>query len=128
LDAVGAFRGQGDFDELWRNINTASSLAGGRVRLVDLRSRMPKYIIERNIPGAGALDRQQLAAITQTSCNVLRGMGPQIQWIESYVTDNKIYCVYIAPDEATIREHARLGQFPADSVQAVRSVIDPTYT
>ncbi len=89
---------------------------------------MPKYIIERNIPGAGALDRQQLAAITQTSCNVLRGMGPQIQWIESYVTDDKIYCVYIAPDEETIREHARLGQFPADSVQAVRSVIDPTYT
>ena len=85
---------------------------------------MPKYIIERNIPGAGALDRQQLAAITQTSCNVLRGMGPQIQWIESYVTDDKIYCVYIAPDEATIREHARLGQFPADMVQAVRSVID----
>ena len=89
---------------------------------------MPKYIIERNIPGAGALDRQQLAAIAQTSCNVLKGMGSQIQWIESYVTDDKIYCVYIAPDEATIREHARLGQFPADSVQAVRSVIDPTYT
>jgi hypothetical protein len=89
---------------------------------------MPKYIIERKIPGAGALDHQQLAAITQTSCNVLKGMGPQIQWIESYVTDDKIYCVYIAPDEATIREHARLGNFPADSVAAVRSVMDPTYT
>jgi Protein of unknown function (DUF4242) len=110
--------------------NSAAIQAGhaNRVTLVDLRRSMPKYIIERNIPGAGALDRHQLAAITQTSCNVLRGMGPQIQWIESYVTDDKIYCVYIAPDEATIREHARLGQFPANSVQAVRSVIDPTYT
>ncbi len=88
---------------------------------------MPKFIIERNIPGAGKLDQQQLAAITQTSCNVIKSIGPQIQWIESYVTDDKVYCVYIAPDEATIREHARLGQFPADSVQAVRSVIDPTF-
>jgi hypothetical protein len=110
-----------------QNISSVEPRHGRRVTLVDLRSSMPKYIIERNIPGAGALDRQQLAAITQTSCNVLKGMGPQIQWIESYVTDDKIYCVYIAPDEATIREHARLGQFPADSVQAVRSVIDPTY-
>jgi hypothetical protein len=129
LDAAGATRGQGNFDEFCRNIYISSSRATGiGVALVDLRSSMPKYIIERNIPGAGALDRQQLAAITQTSCNVLKGMGPQIQWIESYVTDDKVYCVYIAPDEATIREHARLGQFPADSVQAVRSVIDPTYT
>jgi hypothetical protein len=93
-----------------------------------LEKLMPKFIIERNIPGAGTLDRQQLAAITQASCNVIKSIGPQIQWIESYVTDNKIYCVYIAPDEATIREHARLGQFPADSVQVVRSVIDPTFT
>jgi hypothetical protein len=89
---------------------------------------MPKFIIERTIPGAGALDRQQLAAITQSSCSVLTSMGPQIQWLESYVTDNKLYCVYIAPDEAAIREHARLGQFPADSVQAVRSIIDPSFT
>jgi hypothetical protein len=88
---------------------------------------MPKYIIERNIPGAGALSREQLAAITQVSCGVLKGMGPQIQWLESFVTDNKVYCVYIAPDEASIREHARLGQFPADSVQAVRTIIDPTF-
>jgi hypothetical protein len=78
---------------------------------------MPKFIIERNIPGAGKLDRQQLAAITQASCNVIKGIGPQIQWIESYVTDDKV-CLYIAPDEETIREHARLGQFPADSVRA----------
>ena len=86
---------------------------------------MPKYIIERNIPGAGALGRQQLAAITQTSCNVLKGMGPQIQWIESYVTDDKVYCVYLAPDEATIREHAKRGGFPANRVSAVRRLIDP---
>ncbi len=88
---------------------------------------MPKFIIERNIPGAGKLDREQLAAITQTSCGVLQGMGPQIQWLESFVTDDKVYCVYIAPDEATVREHARQGQFPADSVQAVRTIIDPTF-
>jgi hypothetical protein len=130
LDAVNAL------GEQWKILLVVSELStrprspptGYRVTLVDLRNPMPKFIIERNLPGAGALDRQQLAAITQASCNVLRNMGPQIQWLESYVTDNKLYCVYIAPDEATIREHARLGQFPADSVQAVRSVIDPTYT
>jgi Protein of unknown function (DUF4242) len=129
LDAAGAIRGYGQFLRIpAKYLHPIESSHGRRVTLVDLRGSMPKYIIERNIPGAGGLDRQQLAAITQTSCNVLKGMGPQIQWIESYVTDDKIYCVYIAPDEATIREHARLGQFPADSVQAVRSVIDPTYT
>jgi hypothetical protein len=87
---------------------------------------MPKYVIERNIPGAGALTPDQLAAISQTSCGVLKSIGPQIQWLESFVTDDKIYCIYIAPDEATVREHARLGQFPANSVQAVRTIIDPT--
>ncbi len=87
---------------------------------------MPKFVIERNIPGAGALTPDQLAAISQTSCGVLKTIGPQIQWVESFVTDDKIYCIYIAPDEATVREHARLGQFPANSVQAVRTVIDPT--
>ena len=89
---------------------------------------MPKFIIERNIPGAGKLSREELAGITQASCSVLKGMGPQIQWLESFVTDNKVYCVYIAPDEATVLEHARQGQFPADSVQAVRTIIDPTYS
>jgi hypothetical protein len=89
---------------------------------------MPKFVIERTIPGAGKLSREQLAGITQSSCSVLKGMGPQIQWLESFVTDDKIYCIYIAPDEATVREHARLGQFPADSVQAVRTIIDPSYT
>jgi Protein of unknown function (DUF4242) len=87
---------------------------------------MPKFIIERNIPGAGKLDHQQLAAITQASYSVIKSIGPQIQWIESYFTDDKLYCVYIAPDEATIREHARLGH-PADSAQVVRSVIDPAF-
>ena len=87
---------------------------------------MPKFVIERAIPGAGALTPDQLKAISQTSCSVLTTMGPQIQWLESFVTDNKIYCIYIAPDEATVREHARHGQFPADSVAAVRTIIDPT--
>ena len=87
---------------------------------------MPKYVIERTIPGAGSLTAEQLKAISQTSCGVLRSMGPQIQWLQSYVTDDKVYCVYIAPDEGAVREHARLGQFPADSVNAVRMMIDPT--
>jgi len=88
---------------------------------------MPKYIIERTIPGAGKLSREELAAITQSSCGVIRNIGPQIQWLESFVTDDKLYCIYIAPDEQTVREHARLGNFPADSVQPVRAIIDPTY-
>jgi hypothetical protein len=87
---------------------------------------MPKFVIERNIPGAGALTPDQLAAISQTSCGVLKSIGPQIQWLESFVTDDKVYCIYVAPDEATVREHARLGQFPANSVQAIRAIIDPT--
>jgi len=87
---------------------------------------MPKFVIEREIPGAGALTPEQLKAISQTSCSVLTSMGPQIQWLESFVTDDKIYCIYIAPDESTVREHARLGQFPANSVSEVRTIIDPT--
>ena len=87
---------------------------------------MPKYVIERNIPGAGKLTAQDLKAISQKSCGVLRNMGSQIQWIQSYVTDDKVYCVYIAPNEEMVREHARQGGFPADSVSAVRTVIDPT--
>ncbi|HET7103176.1 MAG TPA: DUF4242 domain-containing protein [Terracidiphilus sp.] len=87
---------------------------------------MPKYVIEREIPGAGALSAEQLHAISQKSCDILKDMGPQIQWVQSYVTDNKLYCVYIAPDEAMVREHARQGAFPVTSVSAVRSVIDPT--
>jgi hypothetical protein len=87
---------------------------------------MPKFVIERNIPGAGSFTAEQLKGISQTSCSVLNRMGPQVQWVQSYVTDDKVYCIYIAPDEETVREHARQGQFPANSVQAVRTVIDPT--
>lgn len=87
---------------------------------------MPKFVIEREIPGAGSMSPEELHAIAQTSCNVLRGMGPEIQWIESYVTDDKIYCVYLAREEGLIREHARQGGFPADHVARVSRVIDPT--
>ena len=87
---------------------------------------MPKYVIEREVPGAGAMTREQLTRISQTSCGVLRKLGSEIQWIHSYVTDNKIYCVYIAPNEEMVREHARQGGFPANTISEVRSVIDPT--
>jgi len=87
---------------------------------------MPKFVIEREIPGAGALSADQLKGISQKSCSVLQGMGPKIQWVESFVTDDKIYCVYVAPDEGTVREHARQGGFPANSVAQVRRMIDPT--
>jgi hypothetical protein len=87
---------------------------------------MPKFVIEREIPGAGKLTPDQLHAISQKSCGVLQSMGPQIQWVQSFVTDDKIYCVYIAPDEDTVRQHAQQGGFPANSIARVRSVIDPT--
>ena len=87
---------------------------------------MPKYVIEREIPGAGKLTPAQLNAISQKSCGVLTNLGPKIQWVESFVTDDKIYCVYIAPDEALVREHARQGGFPANRVSEVRTMIDPT--
>lgn len=87
---------------------------------------MPKYVIEREIPGAGELSQEQLKAISQASCGVLSNMGPQIQWVQSYVTDNKIYCIYIAPNEDMVREHARQGGFPANSVSEVGTIIDPT--
>ena len=87
---------------------------------------MPKFVIERNLPGAGNLSEEQLTEISQKSCSVLRKLGPQVQWLESFVTDDKLYCIYFAPDESTIREHARLGGFPADSIQAIRTIIDPT--
>ncbi len=87
---------------------------------------MPKYLIEREIPDAGDLSPDDLQGISQKSCSVLQGMGPDIQWVESYVTDDKIYCVYIAPDEAMIREHAEQGGFPANKVSRIGTVIDPT--
>ncbi len=87
---------------------------------------MPKYVIEREIPGAGKLSAQELQAISQKSCSVLNQLGPQIQWVQSHVTDDKIYCVYIAPNEEMVREHAKQGGFPANVVSEVKSVIDPT--
>lgn len=87
---------------------------------------MPKYVIEREVPGAGSLSPDQLHAISQTSCGVLRKLGPEIQWVHSYVTNDKIYCIYIAPDEELIREHAAQGGFPANSITEVKSIIDPT--
>jgi hypothetical protein len=87
---------------------------------------MPKYVIERDIPGAGNLSAQELKGISQKSCTVLGGMGPQIQCLQSYVTADKVYCVYIAPNEAMVREHARQGGFPANRVSEVKSIIDPT--
>ncbi len=87
---------------------------------------MPKYVIEREIAGAGKLTPDQLQGIAQKSCTVLGKLGPQVQWLESYVTDDKIYCVYIAPDEAAVREHARQGGFPANRVSEVKAIIDPT--
>lgn len=87
---------------------------------------MPKYVIERTIPGAGKLTPAELSAISQKSCGVLHGMGPRIQWVQSYVTDDKIYCIYIAPNEAMIREHASQGGFPVNQISEVKTLIDPT--
>lgn len=87
---------------------------------------MPKYVIEREITGAGKLSLQELQAISQKSCGILQNMGSQIQWVQSYVTDDKVYCVYIAPNDAMIREHARQGGFPANRISEIKSVIDPT--
>jgi hypothetical protein len=87
---------------------------------------MPKYVIEREIPEAGKLSPQQLQAISRKSCGVLKQLGPQIQWIQSYVTDDRLYCVYIAPNEEMVREHAQQGGFPANPISEVKQIIDPT--
>lgn len=87
---------------------------------------MPKFVIERDIPGAGAMSPEQLHGVAEKSCDVLLKLGSRIQWVHSYVTDNKIYCIYIAPNEEMVREHARLGGFPATKVSQIRSIIDPT--
>lgn len=87
---------------------------------------MPKFVIEREVAGAGRLSHHELRAISQKSCAVLNQMGPEIQWVHSYVTDDKIYCLYVAPSEAMVREHTQKGGFPANRVSAVRAVIDPT--
>ena len=87
---------------------------------------MPKYVIERELEGAGKLSSDDLQGISQKSCDVLEALGTKVQWVESYITDNKIFCVYIAPDETLIRKHAEMGEFPINSVNEVRAVIDPT--
>ncbi len=87
---------------------------------------MPKFVIERDIPEAGTLSSQQLQAISQKSCGVLREMGTEIQWVQSYVADNKMYCIYLAPNEDALRKHAQEGGFPANRISRIRSVIDPT--
>jgi len=87
---------------------------------------MPKYVIERDIPGVGNSTADALHAVSQTSCSVLKDLGPQIQWVQSYVTNDKIYCIYIAPDEGLIREHAERGGFPANRISEIRTIIDPT--
>ena len=87
---------------------------------------MPKYVIERELPGAGQLSAETLQTISQKSCSVLKGLGPQIQWVQSYVTDDKIYCIYIAPNKEMVLEHARQGGFPANSIAEVKGIIDPT--
>ena len=87
---------------------------------------MPKYVIEREIPGAGNMSPQELQSVSQKSCSVLRNLGPQIQWLHSYVTGDKIYCIYIAPNEEMVREHAQQGGFPANRISEIKTVIDPT--
>ena len=87
---------------------------------------MPKFVIERDIPKAGSLSPQELQGVAQKSCSVLRSMGPSIQWVHSYVTGDKVYCIYIAPDEKAIREHAQQGGFPANRISEIKCVIDPT--
>jgi hypothetical protein len=87
---------------------------------------LPKYMIERELPGAGDLSPEQLQAVSQKSCGVLKNLGPQIQWVHSYVTQDKIYCVYVAPNEKLIREHAAQGGFPANRISKVTTIIDPT--
>jgi hypothetical protein len=94
--------------------------------LLEKENIRPKYVIEREIPGAGKLSAEELKAISQKSCGVLQKLGPQIQWVHSYVTDDKVYCVYSAPNEEMVREHATQGGFPADRISQVRSIIDPT--
>jgi hypothetical protein len=87
---------------------------------------MPKYVIERELPGAGSLSAEQLQGISQKSCGVLQSLGPRIQWLHSYVTGDKIYCVYIAPNEEMVRQHAQQGGFPANRISEIKTIIDPT--
>jgi hypothetical protein len=112
------------------DVHFFGALAGDAYRLQsNLNSEvaaMPKYVIEREIPGAGSFSAEQLQAISQKSCSVVRNLGPQIQWLESYVTGDKIYCIYIAPNEDVVREHAKQGGFPANKISEIKKIIDPT--
>jgi hypothetical protein len=100
--------------------------AGDDIRVPGGLCPLPKFVIERELPGAGSLTPDQLKAISQKSCGVLNQLGPRIQWLESFVTDDKIYCIYLAPDEAAVRQHAEMGGFPANRISQVRTIIDPT--
>jgi hypothetical protein len=108
------------------DVTRMSGESSTRSVIIDKEPVMPKYVIEREIPGAGTLTAQELKGISQKSCGVLSKMGPRIQWLQSYVTGDKLYCVYIAPNEQMIREHAQQGGFPANRISEVTSVIDPT--
>src|SRR5437016_11622941 len=116
------------FPPIWRvTIAGRERDAGWRILPMTRKGiAMPKYVIERDLPGVGKVSPKELHAISQKSCGVLDQLGPQIQWLESYVTDDKIYCIYRAPNEEMIREHARQGGFPANRISEVRAVIDPT--
>jgi hypothetical protein len=108
------------------HVSIPTGPAGAWLKTTERGVSMPKFVIERDFPKAGSLSPQQLQEISQKSCEVLRGMSTETQWIESYVTDDKIYCIYVAPDEDAVREHAQRGNFPANRISQVRSVIDPT--
>ena len=110
---------------VWTGIGGAEKMKE-QPSIQERRTTMPKYIIEREVPGAGKLSAEELKGMSQKSCGVLQEMGPQIQWQESYVTDDKVYCIYIAPNEEAVREHAQKGEFPVNSISEVKSVIDPT--
>src|SRR5438094_5713572 len=96
------------------------------LNVIEKEVKMPKYVIEREIPGAGNMSPQELQSVSQKSCSVLRNLGPQIQWLHSYVTGDKIYCIYLAPNEEMVREHAQQGGFPANRISEIKTVIDPT--
>src|ERR1700694_732533 len=110
----------------WQLIKNGLDAGYRPLHLIGRRTIMPKYVIEREIPGAGKLTAVELQGVSQTSCDVLQKLGPEIQWVHSYVTGDKVYCVYIAPNEELIREHAQQGGFPANRISEIKTIIDPT--
>jgi len=117
---------QGGYFVLDQIESCGRGLSGAELSRHPTEEEMPKYVVEREIPNAGSLTQDQVQGISQKSCSVLKNLGPQIQWVESYATQDKIYCVYIAPNEAMVREHAKQGGFPANRVSEVKQIIDPT--